>query len=41
LPHANASRNQKWLKDYPSKGKGQSDFSDWPLFNAGNDRILS
>ena len=19
-----------------SKGKGQSDFSDWPLFNAGN-----
>src|SRR5260370_31502805 len=20
-----------------TKGKGQSDFSDWPLFNAGND----
>src|SRR5208283_394221 len=20
-----------------AKGKGQSDFSDWPLFNAGND----
>ncbi len=22
---------------YTPKGKGQSDFSDWPLFNAGND----
>ena len=22
-----------------AKGKGQSDFSDWPLFNAGNDLL--
>ena len=22
---------------FSAKGKGQSDFSDWPLFNAGND----
>ena len=37
-----------WQREFPTnkigkfgrgsqKGKGQSDFSDWPLFNAGND----
>jgi hypothetical protein len=25
-----------WLRAHVQKGKGQSDFSDWPLFNAGN-----
>jgi hypothetical protein len=25
--------------DILKKGKGQSDFSDWPLFNAGNDLL--
>jgi hypothetical protein len=31
------NRRPFWLQ----KGKGQSDFSDWPVFNAGDDRSLS
>jgi hypothetical protein len=27
------------VKNFPKIGKGQSDFSDWPLFNAGNDLL--
>src|SRR6267154_4786685 len=30
-------RREDWtITEWP-EGKGQSDFSDWPLFNAGND----
>jgi hypothetical protein len=39
--HPSKDQSQRSARSTRStaKGKGQSDFSDWPLFNAGNDLL--